>query len=270
MWRSHNVDYYTLLHDIFYYGKSVEQHSIKELIDMKLLADCSMIGNFYCTKKERPYDVVYKYLFGELCWYFSGEFHVKNIVKYSKFWDSLKDSSGFVNSNYGYMIFYKEHFDLAKTYTPFSWAREQLERNKFSKRAIMFYSGGQYYLSVTKDFPCTTNQQFFIRDNELISIVTIRSSDAIFGLTYDIPWWSVAQQQLYMCLLKKYGDLKLGKLTVNIASSHIYKKHYLLVEKMLKDDFRRFKILLKDEIPLGKDFVWYEKNIENYLEIKEI
>jgi hypothetical protein len=56
-----------------------------------------------------------------------------------------------------------------------------------------------------------------------------------FGLTYDIPFFTLLQQQMRLLLLDTYPELRMGAFTINLASAHIYERNYEDVSKMLAD-----------------------------------
>lgn len=252
--------YIDLLCDLFFKGKelSVRGLKIKELIDTKLILNKINYFDFYPVRSKH---ITSKYLFGELAWYFANELHIENISKYSKFWKKLKDDFGEVNSNYGHLVFYKEN---KYGYTPFNYALDSLIKDLNSRQSIVLYNDKDYYYVGNKDFVCTTSQQFFVRNNKLMSIINIRSSDAIFGLFYDIIWWSLIQQQILLSLDNK--DIILGDLIINIGSSHIYENKFELVYNMLNNStYNEIFIQLNKLIELNHTFEWYEHNLKKYV-----
>jgi len=423
-------EYFKLLRRLITQGYDVQTRglSTKELINENIYIHGS---NFYSVDDVRYFEVVQRYLMGELTWYFSGDRKVDGIVKYSKFWDKIKNEDGTVNSNYGYSLFYKKN---KYCHSPFEWALIQLLLDESSRKAIMLYNDEDYFFTGNKDFVClasdtiihspegnvtikeltniiklkgkypvfsvnfntkkielkwcrkawkngkekiirihlddkthidcthnhtfyikkkvyyckhkyhikyfaveaqdlqkndrlipirypgknlfiedigsnwggnsqkrickvedlnierdvydievddnhnffinsgvlvhncTQLQQFFIRDNKLITVIYIRSSDVVKGLTYDIPFWSIVQQQMLLELKQKYKNLELGTMSINFGSVHIYDSDIELVNKMVDGYIRKFYVKLKKIIPLGKDQAWYEENIGDHVE----
>jgi len=236
----------------------------KELIEKKLSLDTT---NLYSVDSVRELPLIKKYLFGELSWYFSGSRDVDDIAKYSKFWNKIKNEDGTVNSNYGHLVFYKSN---KYCNTQYNWVKDQLIIDQFSRKAVILYNDKDLYYYNNKDFCCTQLQQFFIRNGKLHSIIYIRSSDMIKGLTFDIPFWSIVQQQLLFDLKDKYGDLELGGLSINIGSVHIYKNDLELVKNMINSNNKRiYQVKLKEKIELHYPQSWYEKNIEELVVINE-
>jgi thymidylate synthase len=238
----------------------------KELTNISLKVDSN---NFFSCYPIRPFDTVKRYLFGELAWYLSGQQNVNYIKKYSVFWEKLTNSDGTVNSNYGNLVFYKKIKSkfYKNKYTMFSWCVKELKKDVNSRKAVVLYNSDDYYFDSNKDFICTQLQHFLIRGNELQCIVYIRSSDLILGLTYDIPWWSIVHQMLYLKLKKKYKDLRLGNINIKIGSSHIYIEKLALTQNMINRPIQQAKIILTKEIPLGNTAEWYENNLFKYISI---
>jgi thymidylate synthase len=169
----------------------------------------------YVELKER--EMNYDYLLGETEWYASGSLRVEDIAKYSSFWNSLADPNGTVNSNYGFLINLEKHAGKSQ----FEWCYEALKKDKYTRQAIMNYNQPKHKYPGVKDFVCTISQTFIVREEALDSIVLMRSNDLIYGLTYDLPWFT--QLQINMA-----GALKLpvGKYHHYDTSLHVYERHF--------------------------------------------
>lgn len=245
-----------------------------------------------------PNEGVGKYLISELLWYFSGSDRAEFISLFGSMWDRIKNEDGTLNSNYGRQVFYNSTPGCKMT--RYNWAVYSLRKDKDTRQAIIPYVDNRVYLPENgKDFTCTQLQHFFIRDNTLHSIVYIRSSDSIYGLNYDIPFWSIVCQIMAErlrheednnsqikkfaeegCQLEHYPDLKLGNLVIMIGSSHLYKPHYELYEKLKAEydkDQNKFKSLkfvpysrfdghnMQEAIEkLKKDLLIYQDVADNY------
>lgn len=177
---------------------------------------------------------VYKYLVAEMFWYLSGVHTTKFIGLFADLWNSIKNPDGTVNSNYGRSVFYIKD-EKKQNLSYYNWVRSTLEHDIDSRQAIIPYADESIYKPGIKDFTCTQLQHFFIRDGILDSIVYIRSSDAIYGLTFDIPFWSVVQQILFRDFEHNRPELvkSVGNIKIVIGSSHVYQQHYDLMAKML-------------------------------------
>jgi thymidylate synthase len=172
-----------------------------------------------------------KYIEAELDWYDSQDLHVGKIAKIAKIWDQVSDKDGFINSNYGHLIYSEENGNQ------YLEVMNKLITNPDSRQALMVYNRPSIHKDAVdrgrSDFICTLGHQFVIRNNQLQSIVNMRSNDAIFGFFNDFAWFATVHQRLLADLQKsKYPDLEMGKL-IHIANSfHVYERHFDMLEKM--------------------------------------
>ena len=248
--------YFDLLQGIDIVGEIVSprEKETKELIGQVLTLDDY---NAFSTKTARPWEKIKAYLYPELAWYMSGDRNIEKILPYSKFWESIRNPDKTINSNYGDLVFYRKNSHGISSY---QWAKDALEDDVNTRKGIVLYNDRELFFPGNRDLICNQYQQFLIRDNVLICFVTLRSSDAIMGLSYNCPWWSFVHQMLYLDLLPKYPALKLGKIQAFLGSVHIYENKYELVSQMLEDEFEYRFLKLHQQIPLGKTF-------EEYMEI---
>lgn len=258
--------YIHLLKNLLEFGDKVTTRGLTtiELLNVHLTLEPYQV--LYSEPNVRSLETkILPYLRAELAWYFEGVASVSDIKKYAKMWESISNSKGEANSNYGKMVFYDRIHWFNSSY--FDWCKIQLETDINSRKAIILYNRPEYFYD-TKDFICTQTQQFFIRDNKLSSTVYIRSSDAIRGLTFDIPWWSIVQQYLMLKLRAQYPSLELGQLTIFIGSSHIYAEHKNLTRIMSKSkDMSFYNLELKTVPELNKSFVHYYETIMDHISI---
>jgi hypothetical protein len=73
----------------------------------------------------------------------------------------------------------------------------------------------------------------------------MRSQDIFMGLTYDVPFFSLLQQN--MCLLLKksvYPELELGRLIHSSDSLHLYSRDYEIAKDMLREETEDITITL--------------------------
>ncbi len=201
-----------------------------EILGLRLeLNPLQPILNFYNIRKSPE-----KYIQKEIEWYDSQDLCVKDIGQHAKLWLDVctKDDKQTVNSNYGYLIYSKENFNQYEN------TLKELIKNSFSRRAIMIYNRPsmhyEYNENGRSDFVCTLAQQFFIRDNKLISIVEMRSTDMMYGFFSDFPWFSTVQNRLLNDLQKTYTNLQMGQLIWISNSGHLYEKHFPLIIEIIE------------------------------------
>lgn len=190
----------------------------------------------------------YKYIAAELLYYFTGRNDLAFIEKYAPFWRQIANQDGTVNSSYGNLIFTSKN---EHGYSQWHWALRSLIGDKDTRQALMTFNRPSYQYNNNKDFICTLNGIFNIRDNKLNLTINMRSNDAILGTATDIAFFCILQQQALKLLQPYYPKLELGTYTHIANSYHIYERHFSLVDDMLKaNDFKSDSFL-----EIGQDFV---------------
>ena len=175
------------------------------------------------------------YVKKEMCLYLLGSNKAEDFVKASKFWDSIKEEDGTINSAYGNLIF---NPSLSDGRSQFDWAFDSLKNDKDSRQAFMRFNNTSHQHDGNKDLPCTFVMIFHIRDNKLNATVEMRSNDIIKGTTYDIPSFILFQRLMLLRLRDIYPDLELGTYTHIASSLHLYSTDFDLVEKRLKNEIQ--------------------------------
>lgn len=200
-----------------------------------------------------------KYLKDELTLYFKGSNLVQDFEKASKFWSKLSDNGETINSAYGYLLF---NIPINEYYSQWDWCYNALRDDKDTRQALMFVSTPSVQYIGVKDFICTLNYHFYIRENELHLIVNRRSNDMILGIPFDIPWECALMQCMLFELrqLKQYKELQLGTYNLNINSLHLYENNFELVKEMLLHDFKPI------DMPIIDDYVIHSKEINKIYE----
>lgn len=144
-------------------------------------------------------------------------------------WRDIASDAGLINSNYGWCIYSEEN-----NYQ-FGHAIKALLDDKHSRQASMIYNRPSMHQDATadgmKDFMCTYSVQLLIRDNTLYYLVYMRSNDAVFGYKNDRYWHDHVFNKAFDALVGKYSSLKKGTLYWNVASLHVYPRHFYLVEQ---------------------------------------
>ena len=208
--------------------------AIKENCDVALVID----NPLSCLYENSQRSSQYKYIAAELLWYFMGRNDVEYIAKYAKFWESIQNEDGTVNSSYGHLLFNNpnEH-----GFTQYEWAFESLRKDKDSRQAVLHFNLPTHQREGNKDFVCTMYGIFQIRDNKLNLTVSMRSNDVILGLPTDIAFFATLQSQMLFHLVMHGGDefkdLKMGSYTHIANSFHVYERHFDLVKRMLDEEF---------------------------------
>jgi thymidylate synthase len=168
-----------------------------------------------------------RYLVGELCYFLAGRTDLSSIYYYSKFWAKVSDDGETVNSAYGHRLFYDKN---AHKYTQLDYVLDMLKEDPYSRKAVMpIYGKDNAYKS--SDNPCTMFLQFFIRDNALECHTFMRSNDIWLGFPYDIAFFTLVQEIVFMALKHYFTNLRLGSYFHNVTSMHAYERDWLGVSK---------------------------------------
>ena len=179
------------------------------------------------------------YIDRELQWYKSRSLNVNDIPgKIPEIWKKVATPDGRINSNYGWCIWSEEN------HNQYLECLNQLIMSKDSRRAIMIYTRPEmqndYCKDGMSDFVCTNTVQYFIRNNRLHALVSMRSNDVVYGYRNDFAW----QLHVQKALLSDYNALsrsnvELGHIIWNVGSLHVYERHFDMIR--LSEDYKHLK-----------------------------
>ena len=166
------------------------------------------------------------YIDAELAWYESQSTNINDIYidkDPPKAWQMSANRHGEINSNYGHLIF------SDKYYNQFEQVVDELRRNRDSRRASMVYQRPsiwvEYNDNCKNDFICTNAVTYYIRDDELHSVVQMRSNDVIFGYRNDYAW-----QEYVLYALADELNVDTGQMYWQVQNLHVYERHFDLVK----------------------------------------
>lgn len=165
-----------------------------------------------------------EYVEREIAWYRSMSKNINDIPGGPPAtWKACSTADGTINSNYGYMIWSDQN------YRQYDHVLAELKKSPLSRRAEMIYTRPsiweEYNQDGMNDFICTDTVQYFIRKNELVSIVKMRSNDLVFGYKNDKAW----QDHVHQSLSSDLG-VPIGPMIWHASSLHVYEKHFHLVK----------------------------------------
>ncbi len=204
-----------------------------ELIGKTMVFDTSK-NPFVRSKMEVPN--VRRYLAGELWWYFSGSDRLEDIEPFSSFQKQASNDGISLNSAYGARLLgthrqSQKHFN---GFNQFDYAAECIARDADSRQAVMHINNILDSIEnvqlgyKTKDYPCTLNLHYLMRNNKLHMIVGMRSQDIFRGYLYDIPLFMFMQAYVLGKLKQKdprFSDVEMGLLIDNMHSVHLYERN---------------------------------------------
>lgn len=172
-----------------------------------------------------------KYCQKELEWYESKDLNIDKVSSV-KIWTQVCDENQNINSNYGYLVYGKGNF------SQFSHVLHTLEKHKESRQAIIIYTRPSIQLEHNDlggaDFICTNFQQFFIRNNKLNCVTSMRSNDCWSGCFSDQPWFVYVVNDLFKKLKTTYTELELGKMIFIPNSFHCYENKFDKLKEMIE------------------------------------
>jgi thymidylate synthase len=191
----------------------------KELLFVSFKVNENEIYQAYPARK-----LSYKYIKTEMKWYLKADKYDVSIADHASIWKGLINKDNSISSHYGSIIFNGQFEECAKT----------LINDINTRRALIYIGDNDNLNSDSKDKRCTAYIQFFIRENKLHMLVSMRSNDAVFGLGNDLPFFSLVHNMLYVYLRDStYNDLIKGDYIHQANSFHVYKRHYKRLNKML-------------------------------------
>lgn len=222
--------YYHQLYKNFINKKFIIDKSGVKLVEIlapRIILDLNDDGfvDFNARKSPR------KYVEQEKNWYNSKSLSIDSMSNI-EIWNTISDSNDEINSNYGYLVYGRGNFNQ------FDNCLEKLKNHKESRQAIIIYNRPSMHYEWNSfdasDFTCTLSQQFFIRENRLECITSMRSNDCIFGTFSDVPWFTFVAKDLFNKLNKFYPDLKLGSHIFIPNSFHCYEKFFTVLEQIIE------------------------------------
>ena len=191
-----------------------------DLVGASFLADAPAI---FGTPNE-------EYISREIAWYESQSLNVEDIPgETPAIWKNISSNSGQINSNYGYLIYSDENFNQ------YQRVLTQLLVDRQTRRAVMIYQRptmhSDFAANGMSDFICTNAVQYLIRGNQVNAVVQMRSNDVIFGYRNDYAWQLHVLQNL-VADINRLGeaDYKVGDITWQVGSLHVYERHFKFVK----------------------------------------
>lgn len=175
----------------------------------------------------------YNYFNRELEWYKSESLNVNDIPGGApEMWRICASPSGYINSNYGWMIWSKDNG------YQFDSCFKKLLDDPHTREACMIYNRPsmqeEYNKDGMHDFCCTYSVQCFLNEDEqnkthLKYIVYMRSNDAVWGFDNDSLWHQNVQLMLANKLSQKDAlnkEIICDNIIWHAGSLHVYERHF--------------------------------------------
>ena len=171
------------------------------------------------------------YIRREIEWYMSQSLNVNDMEKpVPKVWKQVATPNGFVNSNYGNLVFSEENYDQ------YEMALYAMCSDIHTRRSIMVYTRPSmhydYNAAGMNDFTCTNTVQYLYRNGAIHALVNMRSNDAVFGYPNDRAWQEYVLDKFVKDIQDKFSPahIEKGSILWNTASMHVYEHHFDLLE----------------------------------------
>ena len=195
----------------------------------------------------------YPFMFGEATWMLQGKNDVESVSKYVGGIKRFSDDGVTFFGAYG-----------PKIITQTSYVVDTLIKDNDSRQAVL--SIWRENPRSSKDIPCTLTLQFFLREASddlwLHTIANMRSNDAWLGVPYDTFNFSAISFYIACCLNLRGLKCKLGELTIQAGSRHIYETDYEKLDNIFTSNFDD-----KPEISLNKLIDKYSKSPKKFIDI---
>jgi thymidylate synthase len=183
------------------------------------------------------------YAVAEWLWYLSANRSARNIGKWASIWNDITDEDGNVESNYGSYLFGSQ--DVKTEYhhkgTQWQWVIDELLRDRDTRRATIMINQPYHKFKNPKDYPCTNNMHFFIRENKLFLGVNMRSNCSVHGFCNDVWTFCLFQQLMLNELntrLPKDQQVELGSYIHSAGSYHVYERHWNMMN-LIVNNYRK-------------------------------
>lgn len=221
--------YESLLRKLYESGitSSPRNLKIQELLGETFVLKDITRNSVFPHTPERKFSLVY--CIAELLWYISGSNRTSFIATYAPFWNAISDG-GIANSSYGHLIFSDRNHPVPRDvdHSQYDSIVKELKNDPSSRRAVMHIKSEAVPLT-SPDVPCTIALQFFIRGMKLNCIATMRSTDIILGLPYDVIAFTSIQKMLAADLVYSPGEYMHQS-----GSLHIYEKHFDMLKSIIE------------------------------------
>lgn len=203
------------------------------------------------------------YIKWETQWFLRGDPYDLTIGDHATMWRNIS-LRGRLNSNYGSYVYRQGGFD---------WVIEELRRDPDSRRACISILNESHMRTDAKDVPCTAYMSFRIRNGRLNMSVHMRSQDAIYGMTNDVPAFTFIHEMIYKTLVgdHQFDGLGMGDYFHTADSFHVYERHFKMLDQLTQPDAEFTQIAAPsiggaDEVSYLRSCGWMTDGLE---EIKE-
>lgn len=177
------------------------------------------------------------YIKEEFKWYLKGDPFDDSICKHATMWKKIQQPDGRFHSNYGQYWF--GHQQGVK------WVLESLQKDPDSRQAVIPMMNASHLYHGNTDVVCTESISFRIRDESLHMSVNMRSNDAIFGVTNDVPCFSFLHEMVAVML-----GIPVGMYVHKADSMHVYERHFEMLKNLVDNGYSDY---VRPDVPYMSD-----------------
>jgi thymidylate synthase len=208
-----------LLHTLITTGNTVAPRNLHTLELLNYQSSISMRRPII-TQPGRNLSL--RLMVAEAAWILSGDNRVYSLAKYAKRYNEFSDDGIFLRGAYG-----------PKVVDQLSYVVDALDANTSTRQAVL--TTWRENPRPSKDIPCTISMQFLVRNWELHTIVSMRSSDVWLGWPYDIFSFSMISMYVALMLKQRNRQFDLGRLMINSGSLHLYENNLEAARSVLAE-----------------------------------
>jgi len=195
------------------FGKEASARGLcfKEIIGGSIQCDMTRSALSVISRK-----IGFRFMVAEAWWIMSGKNDLRSIEKYSKAIGKFSDDGLFFFGSYG-----------PKVIDQLPYVISALKQDPGSRRAVI--NIWREKPTDSSDYPCTLSVQWLIRDNLLMCLDTMRSSDIWLGTPYDLFNFSCLSAFLLLSLRAidpRFKEIELGQIIMTCGSQHLYDINY--------------------------------------------
>ncbi|UNU44528.1 thymidylate synthase [Sphingopyxis sp. YF1] len=191
---------------------------------------------------------------GEFLWYLTKSDDIDFITAYIPNYKKEIGPDGRINGAYGPRLFSTYGLDQIEAVI------DLLERKPHTRRAVLqLYAAKD--LKIDAEVPCTTTLQFFIRDEKLHLMASLRSNDAYLGLPHDVFCFTMLQEMIANRL-----GVGLGEYIQMVGSFHLYEEHEENASRYTQEGHHR--LVEMPPMPAGDPFALVDKILEAEQQIR--
>lgn len=217
-----NQQWKVVLGDVLRYG---EPHEPRGKLTWEWINYRSTLDMRYPVITVPSRNLGYRFLFAEALWILSGDNRVDTIASYAKAIKNFSDDGYRFQGAYG-----------PKVTEQLRYVVDTLCEDWDSRQAVL--TVWRENPRASKDIPCTISLQFLIRNHQIHTIATMRSSDLWLGWVYDVFNFTMITAWIACRIFEKTQHrVTLGKLHLNAGSQHIYDINKEDAEIALQDEF---------------------------------